>query len=206
MTEVTILIPAAGFARRMRGADKLLEPVAGEAMLHRQARIAQETGAKVLVTMPPAPGLRAQVLDGLAITRVPVTDPSEGMAASIRAGVALVPTGAAGLMILLADLPELEADDLRAMIAAFAAAPGAILRATSAKGAPGHPVIFPADLFADLAQVTGDAGARSVVALHRNRLRDIALPGDRAVTDLDTPEAWKAWRARGGGQTNLEDD
>ena len=200
MTDVPILIPAAGFARRMRGADKLLEPVAGEALLHRQARLALATGATVLVTLPPAPGLRARALDGLAVTRVPVPDPGEGMAASIRAGLAAVPDGAAGLMILLADLPELEAQDLTALITAFRGNPARpILRATSATGAPGHPVIFPADLFAELAQVTGDAGARSVVARHRDRLRDLALPGDRAVTDLDTPEAWAAWRARGGG-------
>jgi CTP:molybdopterin cytidylyltransferase MocA len=199
MSEVTILIPAAGFARRMRGADKLLEPVAGETMLHRQARLALATGAPVLVTLPPDPGARARALDGLAVARVPVRDPGEGMAASIRAGVAAVPDGAAGLMILLADLPDLEANDLTALIAAFLDDPARpILRATSATGAPGHPVIFPADLFGDLAQVTGDAGARSVVAHHRDRLRDIALPGDRAVTDLDTPEAWAAWRARTG--------
>ena len=119
MTDVPILIPAAGFARRMRGADKLLEPVAGEALLHRQARLALATGATVLVTLPPAPGLRARALDGLAVTRVPVPDPGEGMAASIRAGLAAVPDGAAGLMILLADLPELEAQDLTALITAF---------------------------------------------------------------------------------------
>lgn len=198
MTTVTILIPAAGFARRMRGADKLLEPVAGEAMLHRQARLALATGAPVLVTLPPDAGARAQVLGELAVTRVVVADPGEGMAASIRAGVAAVAPGAAGLMILLADLPELEADDLRGMIAAFAAAPDGILRATSATGAPGHPVIFPADLLVELAQVAGDTGARDVIGRHRDRLRDHALPGERAITDLDTPEAWAAWRARTG--------
>lgn len=198
MTTVTILIPAAGFARRMRGADKLLEPVAGEAMLHRQARLALATGAPVLVALPRDAGARAQALGELAVTRVVVADPGEGMAASIRAGVAAVAPGAAGLMILLADLPELEADDLRGMIAAFAAAPDGILRATSATGAPGHPVIFPADLLVELAQVAGDTGARDVIGRHRDRLRDHALPGERAITDLDTPEAWAAWRARTG--------
>lgn len=199
MTDVTILIPAAGFARRMRGADKLLEPVAGEPLLRRQARLALATAAPVLVTLPPDPGPRGQVLDGLAVTRVTVADPGEGMAASIRAGVAAVPQDSAGLMILLADLPEIETEDLATLIAAFIANPGRpILRATSTTGTPGHPVIFPADLFAELALVTGDAGARSVVARHRARLRDLALPGDRAVTDLDTPEDWAAWRARTG--------
>ena len=101
-------------------------------------------------------------------------------------------------MILLADLPEIEAADLAGLLTAQTETPGAILRAASEDGQPGHPVVFPPDLFAELAQVTGDEGARRVVAAHRDRLRDLHLPGARAITDLDTPEDWAAWRARTG--------
>lgn len=199
---LAILIPAAGFARRMRGADKLVEPVAGEPMLRRQARIALETGARVLVTLPSDAPQRAAALDGLGVERIAVADPSEGMAASIRAGLAAACATAGaveGLMILLADLPELEAADLARLLAAFAADPERpILRATSAAGAPGHPVIFPADLFPELAALQGDTGPRGVIAAHRDRLRQVALPGQRATTDLDTPEAWAAWHAATG--------
>lgn len=198
MQRATILIPAAGFSRRMRGADKLLEPVDGIALLTRQARAALATGARVIVTLPPAPGPRGAALAGLDVTRVPVADAAEGMAASIRAGVAALAPGTSALMILLADLPEIEAPDLARLLAAQSETPGAILRAAAEDGRPGHPVVFPPDLFAELAMVTGDEGARRVVAAHRGRLRDLPLPGARAVTDLDTPEAWAAWRAMTG--------
>lgn len=196
---IAVLIPAAGFARRMRGADKLLEPVAGEAILHRQARIAAEAGAaRVIVTLPAGGGARASALAGLDVVMVEVPEAGEGMAASIRAGVAAA-EGAEGLMILLADLPELEAADLERLMAAWRA-DGArpILRACSDAGRPGHPVIFPADLFGELARLSGDTGPRPVIAAHGERLREVALPGARAVTDLDTPEDWAAWRARTG--------
>lgn len=198
MINATILIPAAGFSRRMRGADKLLEPVDGVALLTRQARAALATGARVIVTLPPEPGPRDAALAGLALTRIRVADAAEGMAASIRAGVAALEPGTRALMILLADLPEIEAADLAGLLTAQTETPGAILRAASEDGQPGHPVVFPPDLFAELAQVTGDEGARRVVAAHRDRLRDLHLPGARAITDLDTPEDWAAWRARTG--------
>lgn len=182
----------------MRGADKLLEPVDGMALLTRQARAALATGARVIVTLPPAPGPRGAALARLDVTRVPVADAAEGMAASIRAGVAALSPGTSALMILLADLPEIEAPDLARLLAAQSETPGAILRAAAEDGRPGHPVVFPPDLFAELAMVTGDEGARRVVAAHRGRLRDLPLPGARAVTDLDTPEAWAAWRAMTG--------
>lgn len=198
---VAILIPAAGFARRMRGADKLLEPVAGQPVLRRIAQSACDVSETVVVTLPtggfgPA---RLAVLEDLGVTPILVPDAAEGMAASLRAGVRALPESASGVMILLADLPEIEGADLRTLIDAFTADPAApILRATSQDGQPGHPVIFPRELFETLAQVSGDTGAKTVMAAHRDRLRDHPLPGRRAVTDLDTPEDWAAWRAKRG--------
>lgn len=194
MTLPLILILAAGAATRMRGGDKLLEPVAGQPQLARIAGAALATGAPVRVALPPDRPARNAALIGLAVQRVPVADAAEGMAASIRAGLA----GWQGaVMILPADMPELTAPMLRQMIAAHQVTPEAILRGASGD-APGHPVIFPADLLPALRQLHGDAGARSVIAGAASRLRLIALPGRAALTDLDTPEDWAAWRASGG--------
>lgn len=183
----------------MRGADKLLETVDGEALLRRQTRIALATGAPVIVVLPPDRPARRAALAGLAAAIVTAPDPDEGLAASIRAGVAALPENAAAVMILLGDLPELTTDDLARMIAAFRDDPAApILRATGEDGAPGHPVIFPRRCFAALMALQGDDGARGLLR-DAPDLRLIALPGARATTDLDTPEAWAAWRARPPG-------
>ncbi len=189
---LTILIPAAGAALRMRGGDKLLELVNGEPMLRRQARLARRVCARVIVTQRLDDLARTAVLAGLDLILLPVPDAHEGMAASIRVGAA---AAEAALMILPADMPELEAEDLAVMIGAFDQTPDAILRGTSADGRPGHPVIFPADLRGTLQDLYGDEGARSILAQHRSRVRLIALPDQHALTDLDTPEAWAVWRA-----------
>ncbi len=187
-----ILILAAGASRRMRGADKLLERVDGEAQLRRIARTALGLGAPVYVALPPDRPLRRQALDGLSVRIVEVADAATGMAASIRAGVEAMTEGA--VMILLADMPELTTEDLAAMIAEHRGAPGRIARATSAAGQPGHPVIFPAESRPALLTLTGDTGARDLIASMAGRTLHVALPHDHAVTDLDTPEAWAAWR------------
>ena len=189
---LTILIPAAGAALRMRGGDKLLEWVEGEPMLRRQARLARSVCKKVIVTLRVDDLARMQALVGLDLTVLPVPDASEGMAASIRAGAA-VAQGA--LMILPGDMPELEAGDLAVMIEAFDQTPDAILRGASADGRAGHPVIFPSDLRGALQDLRGDEGARRLLVQHHARIKLIDLPDQRALTDLDTPEAWVAWRA-----------
>ena len=189
-----ILLLAAGSSSRMRGTDKLTEPVAGEPLLRRTARIALATGCPVTVTLPPDRPARAAALEGLPVTRITVPRAADGMAESLKAGLAAIPPGS-GLLLLLADMPDLTTADLHHLLGVWAQDPHAILRAATAEGTPGHPVCFPPDLRDDLMTLRGDEGARSVLVRHRARLRLLPLPGRHALTDLDTPEDWDRWRA-----------
>jgi CTP:molybdopterin cytidylyltransferase MocA len=189
---IATAILAAGSARRMRGADKLLEPVAGVPVLRRIAQAAAAAGGPVAVALRAQDPDRAAALAGLDVALLPVAAADEGMAASIRVSAGWAAgLGAAGLILCPGDLPELGADDFAALAAAFDPN-GPPLRATDAAGTPGHPVAFPARLLPELARVVGDAGARAVLAAHPPRL--IARPGRGPTLDLDTPEAWAAWR------------
>ena len=198
MGGVHVLIPAAGAARRMRGGDKLLESVDGVPQLRRAVEAARGGGARrVWVTVQPDDEARRAVLRGTLAKPIEVPDWAEGMSASLRAGArAAGAQRAAALMVLLPDLPEIASTDVAKLIATHAGDPGAIWRAAAEDGTPGHPVLIPSRLYPALAGLTGDAGARDLLA--GEEVRMIALEGQRATTDLDTPEAWAAWRARTG--------
>lgn len=180
----------------MRGADKLMEPVEGVPLLLRQARVALATGAPVIVTLPLDRPARNAALAGLDLVTVPVPDAALGLSASIRAGVRAA--GARPVLVLLADLPEITTDDLSRLLVRHAAIPDLILHGTAADGTPGHPVLFPIWALPGLAVLTGDSGARDLLRQHRDKTEFIALPARHAVTDLDTPEDWAAWRAARG--------
>lgn len=195
-----ILVLAAGRSARMRGSDKLLRPVDGMPQLRRIALAAMATGGPVLVALPPDPGARLAALAGLDVTPVAVADAGQGLSASLRAGAARVQGRMQGqiqgraLMVVPADMPDLTAEDLARLCRAHRDAPDALLRAESA-GRPGHPVLFPADLLPAFAHLTGDTGARDLVAAHCDRLHPVPLPAPHAELDLDTPEDWAAWEA-----------
>lgn len=195
MLNIAILIPAAGASSRMRGLDKLTENIDGLPLLRRQALRAKATGAHVAVTLPDWHHPRAAVLQGLPVQVIEVPDSDLGMSASIRRGVGFLPRDITAVVILPADMPEIETEDIQKLIQSFQSTPYPMLQqATTEDGTPGHPVLFPADCFMALQTLTGDHGAREILRMNAHRLRHVVLPGRRALIDLDTPEAWTAWR------------
>ncbi len=195
MLDIAILIPAAGASSRMRGRDKLIEDVDGTPLLRRQALRAVATGAHVAVTLPDYDHPRARSLAGLPVQLIAVPDAAEGMSASIRRGVGMLPRGLKAVIILPADMPEIETEDIKKLIDGFTALPFPLLQqATTEDGKPGHPVLFPEDCFMALQTLTGDQGARDILRTNAHRVRQISIPERRALTDLDTPEAWTQWR------------
>lgn len=182
----------------MRGRDKLLENVDGLPLLQRQIELALNCNVAVCVTLPAEPSARHRLMlpyetSGLSV--ISCLNANEGLAASIRAGVEWAQKAhLSGLMILLADLPEITLADLLTMITHAFATPQTILRACNQANEPGHPVIFPQRMFEKLMSLSGDRGANTL--LNNEPVDYIPLPDNHATTDLDTPEEWDAWQRR----------
>lgn len=194
---LSILILAAGQSSRMRGEDKLLQEVEGQPLIRLIARRAGQTGCPVLVTLPVASTERRRALSDLPVSLVEVQDADQGMAHSIRAGIAALPQQTEAVMILPADMPELTGADLCLMHDFWRDSENeSILRGATDAGQPGHPVVFPASCFDALLALEGDRGAKPVLSENRHLIRDVILPDAHALTDLDTQEDWKAWRKR----------
>jgi len=188
---IYVVLLAAGASSRMRGGDKLLELVDGTPLLRRQAKAALSV-APTVVTLPLDKPERTQALDGLDVTQIPVVDSGLGMGLSIAAGISALPDACDAAVILPGDMPDIDSADLTTIVRAYQANPG-VMRGTTADGKPGHPVVFPRSFFDRITELTGDEGARCI--LRSLDVQLVPLPGQSAVTDLDTPEDWDKWRA-----------
>jgi molybdenum cofactor cytidylyltransferase len=202
-----VILLAAGASRRMRGPDKLMQPVGGVPLIrHAADRMRASDADDLIVVLPPDRPDRRAALDGLHARLVVADDAETGMAASIRAGIRSLPPGTEAVILAFADMPDIEALDVNRLIRAYDPDQRAeIVRAVSASGRPGHPVLFGRRFFEPLMSLAGDEGARSVVAAAPDFLRDLMAGDDRVLVDLDTPEDWAAWRAGAIGKTQSSD-
>lgn len=188
---VAIVLLAAGKASRMgqAGRHKLLAEFDGIPLIRRSAESALGAGANqaFVVTGHRQDDIRA-ALAGLDITPVENPDYAVGIASSLISGINAIDTEADGVLVMLADMPWVTAQDLKALLAAFRAERGqAIIRAVSG-GKRGNPVILPRATFYSVRQLQGDIGARHIIESSGLPVVDVEI-GPAAHLDLDTPEA-----------------
>ena len=106
-----------------------------------------------------------------------------GMGDSIACGVAATPD-ALGWLILPADLPLIQAHTLLAVARALTEHEVVVPRH---QGQSGHPVGFSRSCRSALLQLTGDQGARSVLAKHA--VHRLEVEDEGCVLDVDTVDA-----------------
>lgn len=203
MPGVAAVILAGGFGRRMAGhgpITKLLTNIDGQPIIHRPVQAALDAGLCPVIVVTGHAGAEVEAaLAGLPVLIARSTAPDEGMASSVRAGIAAVPADSQGVAMLLGDMPGVTADHLGRLLDAFRASPDAIVAPTCG-GRRGNPVLWPRALFSELLGVTGDVGGRDVLRRHANHLINVPVDGSDdagqgVLHDIDTPEDLAAWIA-----------
>ncbi len=178
------LLLAAGRGTRMGGPNKLTALIDGRPVVAHAADAALAAGLPLLVvTGDRAAEVRA-ALAGRDLIFVDAPDYAEGMAASLRAGIAAVPAAWDAVLVLLGDMPRLRP----ATLAALAAAPGIVV--PQFNGRNGNPVRWPRRHFPALAALTGDTGGKALFAGLDIDLLSVDDPG--ILADVDTPHALAA--------------
>lgn len=192
MTVRTIgLLLAAGRGRRFGRPKALVGDDTGLPWVRRSVEVLRIGGCDpVLVTT----GAEAQAVQSWLedVQVVPVPDWSEGMSASMRAGLAAATSQPADrLLVSLVDLVDVGPDVVARVLAHGGQGADALARAAY-DGVPGHPVLLGRDHWAGVARgASGDQGARAYLRSHSPELIEC---GDLATgRDIDTPEDLADW-------------
>ena len=182
-----LVILAAGASRRM-GSPKQLIEIDGRPLLVRaiEAALAAPVGPVVVVLGANAVAIRP-VIGHLPVLVIENPAWSEGMASSIREGVATLRQFSRTLdaaVLALCDQPGFSAATVESLLAAHRAT-GRGIEAARYSGRLGAPALFAREHFAALTALTGEEGARDLLNADPARVAAVELP--ELARDLDTP-------------------
>lgn len=181
--KIGAVLLASGLSRRF-GSNKLFTAVEGVPLYRRAMTALAGAGFDRLAVCSP---YREVLSAGEALGFLPLYNPdyAEGIAASVRLGVGQM-AGLDGALFSVCDQPFLTTQSIHKLKNAFLESEHAIC-ALSWGGSRGNPVLFPADLFGELAALTGDKGGGVVIRRHPSRLVLVEALSPRELADVDTP-------------------
>ena len=190
--KVATIVLAAGRSTRM-GRNKLMAELEGGPLLLRtvDAALASRARPVVVVTGHEAERVRA-ALGQRSVSVVHNPDYEKGLSTSVRCGLAALPAEADAALICLGDMPRVRAPLLDRLIQAFNPIEGRSICVPTWQGKRGNPVLWGRQFFAEMAALTGDVGAKHLMAEHPELVTEVPADDDGILADVDTPEALAA--------------
>lgn len=188
---IAAIVLAAGASTRF-GAQKLLAPLGGATVVRSAVSRAVDAGVDDIIVVAGADAAAVTAaLDGLPVRVVVNANAAAGMSTSLAMGVAACAPRTIAALVVLGDQPLVPAEAYDAVLRGYHAGGASIVAPRYTAGVRGHPVLFAADVFAELSALRGDRGAREVIERDARRVRivDVALP---APVDVDEPAALAA--------------
>ena len=122
-------------------------------------------------------------------------DFAAGLSTSLKAGLSAMPAEVNGVIVCLADMPQVRAPMINQLIFAFDPERGALVVVPTIDGVRGNPIVWSRRFFPDLMAVEGDVGARHLIARYPEAVLEVPLSGKGALIDVDTPEALRRVQA-----------
>ncbi len=180
------ILLAAGRSRRMGNVDKLLLPIDGIAMVRRSACLFLELGMALTVVTGSDNQHIAEALTGLDVKLVANSDADSGQHSSVRAGLAVTPLLAPGVVIALSDQPLLTTPDISALAAAFTEHGASRICVPRHAGQRGNPVILPQAIARQLRSPDAPT-PRAFIDTHSETVAWFDTASDHFIRDIDTP-------------------
>ena len=182
---VSGVILAAGASRRL-GRPKQMLDLGDEPLLRHTVRHALAAALhEVILVLGSHADEIAEAVGDLGQRTIVNRDFAAGQGTSLVAGIGSVSADADGMVVLLGDQPLVSTAAIDRLVSAYRKRGAAIIQAAYQE-APGNPVLFHRSLFGELAAVTGDEGARSVVRRHRDEVVLVEVGDVAEVIDVDT--------------------
>ncbi|GAB5467050.1 MAG: molybdopterin-binding/glycosyltransferase family 2 protein [Rhodospirillales bacterium] len=193
--KVAALVLAAGQAKRM-GANKLVQDLSGKPLVRHavEAALASRAAPVILVTGHEREAVE-EALEGLDLLSVHNRNFAAGLSTSMKRGLAALPDDCDAAVVLLGDMPRIDAGVIDRLIASFNPLEGRAICLPTFQGQRGNPVLLGRQFFSEAQTVEGDQGARELLREYGEWIAEVPIEDAAILLDVDTPAALAAVRA-----------
>jgi molybdenum cofactor cytidylyltransferase len=194
--QIAAVVLAAGRSTRMGAVNKMVAEIGGKPLVRIAVEQALASRARpVIVVTGHERDKVEQALKGLDVRFVHNAAYADGLAGSVKTGIAAVPPESDGAIVCLGDMPQVDSALIDRLIASFDPERGALIVVPSIDGRRGNPVVWSRRFFNDLMAIEGDIGARHLIGQYAEAVTEVPVAGEAALTDVDTPESFSAVKA-----------
>lgn len=191
---ISSIILAAGMSKRMLIGNKLLLKVKNKTLLEKTLdNIISANFSKVTVVLGHDNIIIANLLKNYNVSLLINSKYKEGISSSIVEGVKQNNINSDGIMICLADMPEVSKCVYNKMLLAF--------QSNYKKNIPliimpihnkikGNPILFSKYFFNDLKKLKGDIGAKKLILKNERYIKRVNITINSILNDIDTPIAY----------------
>lgn len=184
--KIAAVVLAAGRSSRMAARNKLMEEVDGEPIVRRVVGLALGSGADPVIVVTGFDASRiGAALSDLKVTIVDNSDFEAGLSSSLKAGLIALSPDVDGALILLGDMPAVDTGVLDTLVEAFTSRDAICVPVHQERR--GNPVLWGASYFAQMMRLTGDIGAKTMLAQHTALVTEVPVGSDSIFADVDTP-------------------
>ena len=191
---ISSIVLAAGMSKRMLIGNKLLLKVKNKTLLEKTLdNIISANFSKVSVILGHDNILIAKLLKNYNVNIYYNPRYKEGISSSIVEGINNNNVNSDGIMICLADMPEVSKSIYNKMLLAFQSnyknnIPLIIMPIHNK--IKGNPILFSKYFFNDLKKLKGDIGAKELILKNEKYIKRINITINSILNDIDTPIAY----------------
>ena len=195
MVKVSCLLLAAGLSSRMAIGNKLLLKI-------KKITIIEITIENLIlcnidnlyVILGHQSSLFTKILEKFNVPLIINKSYKEGMSSSIKKGIQIIDAKSNGVMICLADMPRIDTNTYNTLIKKFKtfySKKNPLIVIPEHNRENGNPVIFSDHFFSYLKNITGDKGAKALIAKNKKYIKKVNILDNSILKDVDNRKMYE---------------
>jgi molybdenum cofactor cytidylyltransferase len=190
MSRIAGVILAAGSSSRLGEPKQLLNLGGQPVIAHTVAAVRQTSLAPLFIVLGHAADEMKLRVDLSGVQPIHNPDYATGQSSSVRVALDALQPDIEAVVFILGDQPLVEPVVIDRLAAAFQETEAPIVQPNYREGR-GNPILIARELFKELAQITGDTGARPLLQRHRDAVQLVDVTEFERPDDIDTREDYE---------------